>query len=112
MTAKEVTIAPINAVTPTEFPPRNPPTPSMIANVAPRDAPDEIPSTYGSPVGSWDNRLHNYATDGKSHSNCQSQQDSGQPDQPHNIMNCAFRIGGQTFYMKQFISDNAVYILQ
>ena len=33
MTAKEVTIAPINAVTPTEFPPRNPPTPSMIANV-------------------------------------------------------------------------------
>ena len=53
ITAKEVTIAPINAGTPTEFPPRNPPTPSMIASVAPRDAPDEIPSTYGSASGFW-----------------------------------------------------------
>ena len=45
ITAKEVIIAPIKAVTPTEFPPRKLPIPSMIASVAPRDAPDEIPST-------------------------------------------------------------------
>ena len=40
ITAKEVIIAPMKAVIPTEFPPRKLPIPSMIASVAPRDAPD------------------------------------------------------------------------
>ena len=51
ITAKEVIIAPMKAVIPTEFPPRKLPIPSMMASVAPRDAPDEIPSTYGSASG-------------------------------------------------------------
>ena len=45
ITAKDVIIAPINAQIPTELPPRKLPIPSMIARVAPREAPEEIPST-------------------------------------------------------------------
>ena len=111
ITAKEVIIAPMKAVIPTEFPPRKLPIPSMMASVAPRDAPDDTQHIRVCQRVLHDS-LHHHAAHGKSHSNCQSQKDSRQPDQPHNIMNCAFRIGGQTFYMKQFISDNAVYILQ
>ena len=42
-TPNETSKAPINAMTPTKLPPNTAPNPSIIANVAPSDAPDDIP---------------------------------------------------------------------
>ena len=50
-TPNETNKAPINAITPTKFPPNTAPNPSIIANVAPSDAPDDIPKIYGSARG-------------------------------------------------------------
>ena len=50
-TAKETTNAPINANIPTKFPPKTEPIPRTIAITAPKYAPEDIPSTYGSANG-------------------------------------------------------------
>ena len=50
-TASEITKAPIKAAIPTKFGPSAAPTPRRIAEVAPSDAPEEIPRMYGSARG-------------------------------------------------------------
>ena len=42
-TARDRTKAPINALIPTKFGPRDAPIPKRMAEVAPRDAPEDIP---------------------------------------------------------------------
>lgn len=42
-TASDRTKAPINALIPTKFGPRNAPIPKRMAEVAPRDAPEDMP---------------------------------------------------------------------
>ncbi len=50
-TARDKANAPINALIPTKLDPREAPTPKRMADVAPKEAPEEIPSMYGSANG-------------------------------------------------------------